>query len=55
MDAVEGPQPDARKLLLRSFRWTGGHADFAEALRDPRLVNSIGPALACPFRDAEVK
>lgn len=39
----------AAQLLLRSFRWTHGHADFADALRDPDLLAAIGPALAGPF------
>jgi len=42
---------DARRLLLRSFRWCDGHADFAAAFRDPDLLAALGPALAGPFRD----
>lgn len=42
---------DARAALLRTFRWTGGHADFAGALRDPELIRTMGQALAHLFRD----
>jgi adenine phosphoribosyltransferase len=42
----------AAELLLRAFRWTDGHADFADALRDPDVLGAIGPALAEPFATA---
>ena len=44
----------ARAALRRTFRWTGGHADFAGAFRDPKLVRTMGPALAEPFRDQAI-
>ena len=44
----------ARAALLRTFRWTGGHADFATALRDPELIRVVGAALADPFRKQEI-
>ncbi|MDQ1437647.1 MAG: adenine phosphoribosyltransferase [Acidimicrobiaceae bacterium] len=50
MTADEG----ARRLLLRSFRWNGGHADFAPVFLDPDVLAALGPALAAPFRDAAV-
>ena len=48
------PRGDAAQLLLRAFRWTHGHADFADALRDPNLLAAIGPALSGPFATAGV-
>ena len=39
----------ARAALLRSFRWTDGHADFARVLSDPESIASFGQALATPF------
>jgi adenine phosphoribosyltransferase len=39
----------AKELLLRTFRWTKGHADFAGAFRDPDVLAAVGPALAEPF------
>ena len=44
----------AKQLLLRTFRWTQGHADFADSLRDPELLAAVGPALARPFVTAGV-
>jgi adenine phosphoribosyltransferase len=44
----------ARSEFLTSFRWTGGHADFARVLRNPAFLRVIGSALAEPFRDARV-
>lgn len=44
----------ARRALLRTFRWTGGHADFAGALRDAELIRTMGQALAYPFRDQSI-
>jgi adenine phosphoribosyltransferase len=44
----------ARQLLLDSFRWTDGHADFGGVFRDPDVLMAIGPALARPFDAAEV-
>jgi len=43
-----------KELLLRTFRWTRGHADFADSLRDPELLVAVGPALARPFMAADV-
>jgi adenine phosphoribosyltransferase len=39
----------ARASLLRTFRWTEGHADFAAVWRDATMVAAVGPALARPF------
>ena len=47
-------ETDARRHLLRTFRWTDGHADFAIALRDPDFVAAVGPALAAPFMGSGV-
>jgi adenine phosphoribosyltransferase len=41
--------PRAKELLLGTFRWTKGHADFADSFRDPDLLQAVGPALAQPF------
>lgn len=35
----------ARTLLLDRFRWTDGHADIADMLRDPELLRTVGPRL----------
>ena len=43
-----------KQLLLRTFRWTNGHADLADSLRDPDLLAAVGPALARPFASADV-
>jgi adenine phosphoribosyltransferase len=51
---VDRPDATARERLLEGFRRTKGHADFAVALRDPRLLAALGPALAAPFRTADV-
>jgi adenine phosphoribosyltransferase len=48
-DAIQA----ARSEFLASFRWTGGHADFAGVLRNPAFLHVIGSALADPFREAE--
>jgi adenine phosphoribosyltransferase len=40
--------------LLRTFRWTNGHADFADSLRDPELLAAVGPALAEPFATIDI-
>ena len=45
---------DARRLVLAAFRWVDGHADIAGLFRDAELLRAIGPALAAPFRSAEV-
>lgn len=34
--------------LLRTFQWTGGHADFAGALRDPDLLRTMGQRWPIP-------
>ena len=54
VDAASGTDDvaSARELLLRSFQWAGGHADFATAFRSPELLAVVGPALARPVRDA---
>ena len=49
---VDDGQGIARELLLRSFRWTGGHADFTGVFRDPEALATLGPALAAPFAGA---
>jgi adenine phosphoribosyltransferase len=43
---------DVRRRLLERFRWTDGHADFADVFADGALLASLGPALAAPFADA---
>lgn len=53
-DGVVDAHASCRAALLRSFRWTDGHANFAEAFRDPTLLAMIGPALARPFVSAGV-
>ncbi|MEY2473885.1 MAG: adenine phosphoribosyltransferase [Actinomycetota bacterium] len=50
MGAVE----DARDAILRTFRWTEGHADFGLVFRDPTALSEVGPALAAPFVGAGV-
>jgi adenine phosphoribosyltransferase len=44
----------ATRLLLGSFRWTDGHADFSDVFRAPELIGALGPALAQPFIDAGI-
>jgi len=44
----------ARSLLLNSFVWTDGHADFAGVLHDSEFLTAIGPALAELFRGETV-
>lgn len=51
MRRLGGP---SAQLILRAFRWTHGHADFADALRDPDLLAAMGPALAGPLGTAGV-
>ena len=43
-----------RSEILREFVWTGGHADFAAILRSPAVVETIGEALATPFKERAV-
>jgi adenine phosphoribosyltransferase len=50
MDAPES----ARDAFLRAFRWTHGHADFAGVFRDPKVLATLGPALAAPFVGAGI-
>lgn len=50
MDAVA----TARDALLRTFKWTDGHADFGAVLREAEMLASLGPALAAPFAGAGV-
>lgn len=44
-----GVSESPRDALLRTFRWTHGHADFAAVFRDPHALALLGPALAAPF------
>lgn len=44
----------ARDALLATFAWTQGHADFAEVLRSPVFLRSIGRALVEPLLGADV-
>jgi len=39
----------ARVAFLRTFRWTGGHADLAAVFADAGTLALLGPALAAPF------
>ncbi len=48
-DMLSGMGETSRDALLRTFRWTGGHADFANVFRDSRTLSLLGPALAAPF------
>lgn len=41
----------ARRRVLQTFRWVGGHADVDGLFRDAQLVELLGEALARPFRD----
>lgn len=52
MPAVER----ARRLVLERFRWTHGHADFADVFADAETLRALGPALAalCPDVDRVV-
>jgi len=44
----------ARSLLLDSFVWTDGHADFAGVLRQGAILAAVGPALAELFQDEAI-
>jgi len=48
------PARDAHAALLRTFRWTNGHADFAAVFLDAQTLSRLGPALAAPFREADI-
>lgn len=46
------PESDAAKAhVLRTFAWREGHALFTPIFHDPDALQSLGPALAGPFRD----
>jgi adenine phosphoribosyltransferase len=45
---------EARRLLLGTFRWTGGHADFSGVFGHAGLLDVAGEALAAPFVDSGV-
>ena len=49
MSAVE-----ARAAFLRTFRWSGGHADLAAVFADAGTLSLLGPALGEPFSAAGV-
>lgn len=44
----------ARAAFLRTFRWTGGHADLAAVFADAAVLALLGPALATPFGSSGV-
>lgn len=44
----------ARSLLLESFAWTNGDADFSGVLKDGAFLAAVGPALAAPFADDHI-
>jgi adenine phosphoribosyltransferase len=44
----------ARAAFLRTFRWTGGHADLAAVFADAGVLALLGPALAEPFGSSGV-
>jgi adenine phosphoribosyltransferase len=44
----------ARAAFLRTFRWTGGHADLAAVFADAGVLALLGPALAGPFASSGV-
>ena len=44
----------ARAAFLRTFRWSGGHADLAAVFADAGNLSLLGPALAGPFSAAGV-
>lgn len=45
---------EARTAFLRTFRWTGGHADLAAVFADAGTLALLGPALAELFNAAGV-
>jgi adenine phosphoribosyltransferase len=56
---VSGGRPDefvhdAREALLRTFGWSGGHADVWAVLRDADALQAVVRGLAAPFRNAAV-
>jgi adenine phosphoribosyltransferase len=53
VDLVD-PVGSARAALVRTFRWTQGHADFAPVFRDATTLATFGPALAAPFAGAGI-
>ena len=44
----------ARAEFLTSFRWSGGHADFAAVFGSAAFLEVAGEALVTQFRDADV-
>lgn len=41
----------ARRLILKTFAWSDGHADFTGIFNDPRTLASLGPGLVESHRD----
>ncbi len=44
----------ARSLVLRTFAWSDGHADFTGVFHDPATLAALGPGLVEPFRAARI-
>ena len=52
--AADVARSDVVARVVGAFRWVDGHSDLSGILRDPFLMEHLGPALAEPFADCDI-